>query len=67
MAISSEKFEATTSVFNITDGNKRFPITTPGSWNSKSAKRAIAKLSNLLQLRSQNDTEIHVEQVRRNG
>ena len=34
-------FEATESVFDITDGNNSFSITTPGHWNSQDAEELI--------------------------
>ena len=46
-------FEATSSVFNITDENNLFSITTPGHWQTKSAKKTINELNTLLELRSQ--------------
>ena len=64
LAVTS--FETTNSVFNINDENNSFPITTPGHWNSKSAEKTF-ELNKLLELRSQNDIELHVEQVRKKG
>ena len=58
-------FEATNSVFIITDNNNSFSITIPGHWNSKSAEKTIDELKKLLKLRSQNDIKLHVEQVRK--
>ena len=60
-------FEATNSVFNIVDENNRFSITIPGHLNSKSSEKAIDELNKFLELRSQNDIELHVEQVRKKG
>ena len=60
-------FEATASVFNITDENNSFSITIPGDWNSKSAGKTIDKLIKLLELRSQNEIKLHVEEVRKRG
>ena len=37
LAVSS--FECTNSVFNITNENKSFSITTPGHWQTESAER----------------------------
>ena len=48
----------------MTDENKTYSITIPGDWKSKSAKKTKHELKNLLKLRSQNDIELHVEQVR---
>ena len=56
-------FECTNSVFNVTDKNNSFSITIPGHWETKSAEKTIDELNNLLDLRSQNGIELHVEQV----
>ena len=55
-------FEATKSVFNTTDENKNFLISTPGYWSSRGGAEVINKLSNLLELASQNDIELHVKE-----
>ena len=60
-------FEATDSVFNITDENNGFSISTPGYWSSKGGALTIYKLQKLFELRSQNDFEMHVEQARKRG
>ena len=65
LAVTS--FEAINSVFNKTNGNNIFSITTPGHWNSKSAEKTIDELIKLLELRYQNDTELHVEKVKKRG
>ena len=62
LAVSS--FECTNSVFNITNKNNSFSITIPGHWNSKSAEKTIDELNKLLELRAQNDIELHVKEVR---
>ena len=59
--------ECTNSVFNITNGNNSFSTTTPGHWNSKSAQKAVDELNKLLELKSLNDIDSHVEQVRKKG
>ena len=59
LAVTS--FKATNSVFKITDENNSFLITTLGHWNSKSAQKIINDMNKLLELRSQNDIELHVE------
>ena len=58
-------FDCTTSVFNITDENNSFPINIPGHWNSKSAEKAIDELNELLDLKSQNNIDLHVQEVRK--
>ena len=60
-------FEATNSVFNLPDENNSFSITTSGRWNSKSDKKTFVKLKGLLDFRSQNDSELHVDQVSKKG
>ena len=63
LAVSS--LEATNSVFNIIDENNSFSITTPGQLNSESAEKVIVELNKLIDLRSENDIDLHVEQVTR--
>ena len=65
LAVSS--LECTNSVFNITNKNNSFSITIPGHWETKYAEKTIDELSKLLELRSQNGIELHVEQVRKKG
>ena len=59
LAVTS--FEATNSVFNITDENKSFLITTPGHWNSKDGEEFNNKLIIILDLRSENDIELQIK------
>ena len=61
LAVSS--FEATNSVFNKTDENHSFSISTPNHWNSEVSKQLINELNKLLELRSQIGLELHVDQV----
>ena len=65
MAVSL--FECTNSVFNITNENNSFSIIIPGHYETESAQKTIDELNNLLELRSQNGIELHVEQVRKKG
>ena len=65
LAVSS--FVCTNSVFNITNENNSFSITITGHWETKSAEKTIDELNKLLELRSQNGIELHVEQVRKKG
>ena len=58
-------FECTNSVFNITNENNSFSITIPGHWKTKSAEKTIDEPNKLLELRSQNGIELHIEQVRK--
>ena len=60
-------FECTNSVFNITNENNPFSIIVPGHYETESAEKTINELNKLLELRSQNGIELHVEQVRKKG
>ena len=63
LAVSS--FECTNSVFNKTKENNSFSIIVHGHYETESAERTIDELNKLLELRSQNGIELHVEQVRK--
>ena len=65
IAVSS--FECTNSVFNITHENNSFSIIIPGHYETESAETIINELNKLLELRSQNGIDLHVEQVRKKG
>ena len=65
LAVSS--FECTNSVFNITNENNSFSIIIPGHYVSESAQKTIDELNKLLDLRYENDIELHTEQVRKKG
>ena len=65
LAVSS--VECTNSVFNITNENNSFSIIVPGHYETESAEKSINELNKLLELRSQNGIELHVEQVRKKG
>ena len=56
-------FAATNSFFNITDENINFSISTPSCWIPKGL---INKPNEILELRSQNDIELHLEEVEEN-
>ena len=58
-------FEASISVFNITNENNSFSIITPGDWSSRGGEETINKLQKLLKLRSQNDIKLQMEVVRK--
>ena len=62
-------FEATNSVFNKTDENNTFAISIPGFWRIFIflPEGIIDKLKNLLKLRSQNDVDLHVEVIKKQG
>ena len=65
LAVSS--FEYTKSVFNITNENNSFSINIPERYQNKSDEKTFDNLNKLLELRSQNGIELHVEQVRKKG
>ena len=65
MAVSS--LECTNSVFNITNENNSFSIIVPGHYEAESAQKTIDEPKRLLELRSQNGIELHVEQFRKKG
>ena len=67
LAVTSS--EATNSVFNIIDENVSFSTGTPGYWRvpNKIPNGNIDKLKELLELRSQNDIELHVKDVGKRG
>ena len=65
MAISSDFFEATNTVFIIIDENKTFSITMPGCWISKGVAETFNELRELLSLREQNDIELHEKEVKK--
>ena len=65
LAVSS--FECTNSVFNITNENNSLSIIVPGHYETESAEKTINEPNKLLELRSQNGIELHVEQVRKKG
>ena len=52
---------ATNSVFNITNENNNFSLSTRGHWTSEDGEQFITELKNVLELRSENDIELHVE------
>ena len=56
-------FEAMNSVFNITDEKNSFAISTPGYWSPDGGEEIINNLIIIIELRSENDIELHVEEV----
>ena len=58
-------FEATNSVVIITHENSCFSITLQGHWNSKSSEKTIDELNKILELKTRNDIDLHVEQVKK--
>ena len=67
LAVTS--FEASSSVFIITYENKSYSITIPGPWRTLIYLEDgnIDKLKILLKLRSENDIELHVAEIRKRG
>ena len=43
--------------------NNRFSISTPSYWTAEGGEELLNKLNELLELRSQNDNELHVKEV----
>ena len=56
---------ATNFVFNITDENNIFSVSTPKRWFPQRGEEFNNKLNELLELRSPNDIELHVKQVQK--
>ena len=67
MVIAVTNFEAMNSVFNITDKNTSFSISLPSYWTPLGGEELINKLKKLLELRSQNDIELHGEEFEKRG
>ena len=65
--LTVSSFECTNSVYNITNENNSFSIIIPGNYQNKSDEKTINELKKLLELRSENGIELHVEQVRKKG
>ena len=55
--------EATNSIFNLTNENNNFSISTPSHWNTEDGEEFITKLNKLLELRSEIDIELHDKEV----
>ena len=51
----------------MTNENKSFSISTPSYWTPESGEELIYKLNIILELRSQNDIELHVREVEKRG
>ena len=59
MVIAVTSSEATNSVFNKTDKNTSFSISSRSYWIPVGGEKLFNKLKKLLEVRSQNDIEIH--------
>ena len=57
------------SVFNITDENNPFSISIPSYWKNPYCLEDIIidKVKKLLKLKSENDIDSHVQEVRKRG
>ena len=65
LAVTS--FEATNSVFNITNENNSFSSSTPGHWSPRDGEKFVNNIKKLLEIRSENDFELHVKGVEKRG
>ena len=59
--------KATNSVFNITDENNSSSISAPSYWTPEDGEEFINELKKLLELLSENDSELHVTEVEKRG
>ena len=59
--------KTTNSVFIITDKNNSFSISRPGHWNPEDSEEFFNKLNKLLELKSENDIELHLKDVEKRG
>ena len=62
-------FDANNSVFHITDEDNSFSIIIPGSWRIPNylEDNVFDELKNLVKLKSENNNELHVQEVRKRG
>ena len=60
-------FEATNSVFNITNENNSFSISTISHCNSEDGKEFNNKLNKLLEPKSDDDIELYLKEVEKRG
>ena len=65
--LARTKFEATNSVFNISNENTSFSIITPRHWSSRGGAEPIHKLQKLLELKSEKDIEFFVKETGKRG
>ena len=63
--LGATSFECTNSVFILTYENNSFSISIPGHWNSKDGEEFINELNKLSKLRSENDVELHVKELKK--
>ena len=67
MVISSDFFRNNELLFNINHESNRVSISTPNLWSPKGAAETINKLNEILELRPQNDIQLHVKEVEKRG
>ena len=60
-------FKCTNFVSNITKENNSFSISRPSHCNSQDGEEFINELNKFLELRSENDIELHVKEVEKRG
>ena len=60
-------FEATISVLNITDKDTSFSISSPSYWIPVGGEELNNKLKKLLEVRSQNDIDLHGKDFEERG
>ena len=65
MVIDSKFFETTSSVSKLTNENNIFSIGSPGYWRIPNylPDGVTDRLKEILELRSQNDIDLHVKEV----
>ena len=63
LAVTS--FEATNSVFNISDENNSFSITIQIHWQTENDEKTISESNKLLEFKSQKGFELHVKEGRK--
>ena len=65
LAVTS--LQTTNSVFNITDENNSFSVSTPGHWAPENGEELINVLNKKLELKPENHIELHVKEVEKGG
>ena len=65
--LAVKSYEATNSVFNQTDANNSFSISTPGQCHSSGGTEKMNKPENYSEMRHKNDIGIDVEVFRKSG
>ena len=58
-------FECTSYVFNKTDENNSFSISSPSYWTPQHGEELINKINKFLQLRSENDIKLHAKKLKK--